>query len=205
MDSINTIQALIGEELTEDWVHLLVKAPFEHLLELLNALSPVYYDWLENEISQSEAHEGTKTTHYCIDPYPREIPWNQWAEKYKQLLLYYPSIAIPDPLAQTLHPFITLAHLFKRLGFGGFPVDEADLRQRLNDSMSVLVQLRPFLQDRSIILQPSPFVIDYEIVQSAADKDLTSMQGEMKERYYEKLYDIAESDYATFGMRWKTL
>lgn len=194
MDSVEAIENFIGEELTADWVQSLAEAPFDQIIALLDALSPVYYDWLENKIAafKSNGDSKRKQTYHCVDPYPRELSWEQWLIRFKQLLLYYPSITIPDPLAEALWPYFTQAAVL-----GSVSVNEAELRHKLKEAVGILLKLRPFVKNHGFVLLPSPFVLDYEIVQTRTREEIRMLVGEQKETYYRNLYEIAEQEYET--------
>lgn len=207
MDSIETIEDFIGEELTEDWARLLAEAPFDQIVALLNALSPAYYDWLETEIAtlegESNAESKNKQTYHCVDPYLRYSPWEQWLIRFKPMLLYYPSITIPDPLADMLWPLFMSAEVVRMINAHGYrapPIDSinvAKLRLELKEALEILVKLRPFVKDQSFVLLPHLFVHDNGIMQVRTLDEMRLLVGTQKEHDYEKLIAKYEQEFET--------
>jgi hypothetical protein len=196
MNSIEIIQNYIGEELTSEWAHRLADAPFDHIQILLfEKLYNFYIDWLESEEQRrSEEEVNEIDTFHCIDPYPDPInlAWHQQLDHYKKFLLYFPHFTIPDPLAHIIWPIAQIALVTQQFGSRYSIPNEDEFRSNIKEVFLLLSELAPFVSKGDIFLIPSPFVLDYEVVQRGANQEMQSLT----KAYYKRFYKIA-ADYKT--------
>ena len=173
---ISLIETYLGEELTAQRAADLADGPIEHSEKLAaETLIPHYYDWLESE--SNDRAQDTKPIYHAIDPYPPEGD-RASENRLKTLLLYFPHVALADPLSDVLWPAAAYAQL--RGAFEGTPRFEmrqdAETRNRLRRALLFLAHVKPFVENGDVRLVPSTFALDYSSLQNAARTEVEAFE-----------------------------
>lgn len=167
LNTIDFVKRITGHELTSIWAESFSQSNSECINDLIEQITPFYDEWLNLQIAQRVSNGNV--VYHCFDPHQHNRGWDKWLTRFKQALLYYPNVTVSDPLANVIWPVITSSRLL-----GDYPLrdrNESKLRSHIFDSLTYLAEMAPLIKDKSFELVPSPFVPDYEIVQSNANKE----------------------------------
>lgn len=154
--SLEVCEQFFGESLTDEHVSALETAPEEQLVELFSRLNDGWVAWFDRRFDKNLApdqHYFLGETLNEVEPIP--------LEKYKQLALYFPSIATPDPLEAPLWSHVQMARLLGE-------VMTNDLRADMVQGLKRLVQIAPLVNSGAVDLVPAVQVRLSEGVQDIA-------------------------------------
>lgn len=154
--SLDVIENFFGEALLEEHVAALQTAPEEQILELFSRLNDGWVAWFDERFDKGL----TPDQHYFLGE-GRDSTTILPLEKYKQLSLYFPVIAVPDPLEVVIDKHLLLA---KTLGL----VTLDSLRHDLTLGATRLMQIAPLVRAQAVALVPSAQIAATEGVQSIA-------------------------------------
>ena len=159
------LRTFTGDEFTVDVGARLADADIEHVAALVEHLARFYWDWLETE-EAARADPAAPDVFHCIEPYGPERSASENIDRYKALLLYFPHVAIPDPLGNALWPLITAGALFNEITL----TDESEpiFRARMRSAVTELAALAPLIDAGDVVMLPSTFALDYAKIQEAA-------------------------------------
>jgi hypothetical protein len=117
-DTLAAVQAFAGERLTREVARRLAQAPFDQLQILIeDYLVRVYRGW-----GEPVAEEPAEPIYYSFLPSYGLLPtWDALVNKYKALMVYFPRVALHDPVAQALATPLGLADAYARLVIMGAP------------------------------------------------------------------------------------
>lgn len=191
MDSLDIIESHIGTDLSESYAKRFLVAPASHIGDIIEKLAPYFFNWLEN--AEKGSPPPSLDLWLPIEALPLEKDWRKSLDRVRQLLLYAPKLAIPDPLAGVFWAPITAALFQSRISGGGpvsIPITD-EVRKDFVDALILLSKLRKAIKRGHVLLLPAPFCIDYESVQTAAKKELEAIDKEDRDAYYKPILDSA--------------
>lgn len=185
MNPIPIIEEYLGRELTLESAQQLASAPNDHIVGLIASLEHFYFDWLENAERDPEGKAGGYL--YCVDSAHEAGDWRTRLDECKRYLLYMPKFVVPDPLASTLKPLLTLAKLL-----GSIMIDD-NLRQDLQSALSLLAGLSIASREGEILLFPQEFAFDYTSVQEGAQRELAALEASVtRDAYYKPILETLD-------------
>lgn len=141
--SIDVVEKFFGGPLDEELFSLVAQAPDDQFVELVDLLSESWNRWLDLRIkadAMPDGHYFIGETHSGLEPLP--------LEKYKQLVMYFPSIAAPDPLEAPLATHVLMAQVFPQV------LSQA-LRQDFLKGLRRLMEVTPLVRTGAIELVPA--------------------------------------------------
>jgi hypothetical protein len=167
MNVINVVEEFYADTLTTKTASRVTKAdiPLGQLEDLLDKVISYYDPWLDHE---EQRRSGESREIFCpLDPYPQNAALDEKLKTLKALVLYFPTIAITDPIAEAIWP----VWILRRIIGGRVPFTEemeANLRADLLKALTLLATLRPFVEPGHVTLVPSAFALDDPVVQGSA-------------------------------------
>ena len=179
MNTVKVFRDYVGEDLTSATAERLASGPTEHIVDFIQRVAPHYYDWLENQEQSDD--DSAEQIFFCIDPFPRDLGWKQQLELYKKFLLYFPTFAIPDPIAAFLWPHITIASMF-----GEINVND-EFKHNFRSALLLLAEIAPAVDQNDIFPMPLSFAYDYASMQEGARNELQAIKNYGEVKYYESL------------------
>lgn len=162
VSSLDVVQNFFGQELCEAHLSALKGAPDEQIDDLFVRLNDAWVEWFERRFDKGL----TPDKHYFLGE-PRDALEPVALNKYKQLALYFPSIATRDPLEAKL-----LTHLHGAQTDGSRLRDE--LRRDLLLGIESLMQVAPLVRAGAIELIPAGQVVMSHGVQEVAQREVRS-------------------------------
>jgi hypothetical protein len=206
MNTIDVIEEYFGDELTEKTAKKIGAAPPDHIVPLVEKLDEHYERWFaaqQDANEQSAAATDTGNYFYCMEPFPPEGNGRAIASRYKKFLLYFPRLAIPDPIADVLYPPIIVAHVLNifpdQVRRGSFPWD-ARLQEDFRDAVQLLAEIAPAVKRQDLRLLPNPYLIFSELVQKAAQSELDALSRDAhRESYYRPIEEAAMNKHTMAG------
>src|SRR6185295_9381629 len=179
MNTISVFRDYVGEDLTSATAERLASGPTEHIVAFIERLAPHYYNWLENQEQNDD--DSVEQIFFCIDPFPRDLGWSLQLELYKKFLLYFPTFAIPDPIAAFLWPHITIASLFGEIDLND------EFKHNFRSALRLLAEITPAVDQNDIFLMPLSFAYDYASMQEGARNEMQAIKNYGELKYYEAL------------------
>jgi len=186
---ISALEAFLGDELTSTTAARLADAPSDQLAKLASEyLIPYYYDWLENE-TESRLNDETPIFH-CVDPYPKKSYDDRaLLNRVKALVLYFPRVAIPDPLADVLWPAAIAAQLTGLLGdMPGALGQEGPMRRQMRLALHFLADIKPLVAHDDVRVFPATFALDHPAIHDRAREEMAafrSLSADLRAKYPE--------------------
>lgn len=167
--SIDVVEKFFDGMLNQELFDLIAQAPDDQIVELVHQLSEAWNEWFEVRFdagAKPVSHYFVGETHSGLEPLP--------LEKFKQLVMYFPSIATPDPMEASLGTHLQMAQL-RGLGFTN------TLRQELLKGLERLVEVAPLVRIGAIELVPALQARLSEGVQTRARSTLAALSASAAE------------------------
>lgn len=158
--SLDVVEKFFGEPLNEEHTKALAGAPEEQVIELFGRLNDAWVAWFEERFDKGL----TPDQHYFVGEARSEaepLP----LEKYKQLALYFPVIATPDPLEAPIGSHLVTAQII------GQVIPES-LRDDMLIGLTRLVEIAPLVRAHAVALVPTVQVGLSEGVQGIARREI---------------------------------
>lgn len=166
MSAYEDLVAFVGEDLSGKVAERLSQAPLEHIAVMLEHLEEGFYNTFDDLTAQPATAERNR--YHLFEPFHQDIPMERLLANCKNLLLYYPAITVPDPLAKLLWPAIQAAAFTGELVIP----DETTFRRELHDVLAFLAAMSPLVKDGSALLVAESFFIDHPHVQAEARTEI---------------------------------
>lgn len=160
--SLDVIEEFFGQELSQAHLSVLKEAPEEQIGELFDRLNNGWVDWFDHRFDKGLAPDK----HYflgenisSVEPLPMT--------RYKQLALYFPSIATRDPLEAKLNIHVQVAQAIGQIWPG-------QLRGDLISGLEALMEIAPLIRAGAIDIVPAGQAGMSEGVQDVARREVKS-------------------------------
>lgn len=142
-NSLVELERFFGEELSQEHVDALASAPEDQLIDLFSRLADCWTNWFDERFDKGRPPDG----HYFVgERFSSVAPLP--AHVFKQLALYFPSIATPDPVEACVGAHVELA---KFLG----TVPPTKLRADMKTGVKALLEVAPLVRAGAVQLVPS--------------------------------------------------
>lgn len=158
--SLDVVRKFFGEDLNASHIDAVRGMPDEQVIELFARLNDHWVEWFANRFDKNIEPDR----HYYVGEHVSAVdllPLNT----YKQLALYFPRIAVRDPLEAGLSTHCTTAQLFGQ-------VLPAPLRADLLEGLTLLEQIAPLVRAGALDLVPTAQTNMTEGVQNLARQEL---------------------------------
>jgi hypothetical protein len=168
--SLDVVERFFGESLSQEHVQALEGAPDEQVVDLFERLNDGWLAWFDERFDKGldpDRHYFLGEADSEVEPLP--------LEKYKQLALYFPVIATPDPIEALLGSHVLTAQLI------GQVTPEA-VRADMRVGLARLVQIAPLVRAGAISLVPTVQVLLSEGVQGVARREIEARGSEPEDR-----------------------
>jgi hypothetical protein len=205
MNAIDIVEEYFGDDLTDETAEKIAAAPPDHIVPLVEKLDDHYGRWFAEQNADEEGAVGSDTGNYfyCVEPFPPEGDGRAIASRYKNFLLYFRRLAVPDPLADIFYPPILVAHLLNifpdQARRGSFPWD-ARLQDDFRDAIRLLAEIAPAVKRQDLKLLPNPYLIFNKLVQKAASSELDALSIDaLGEDYYRPIEAAAMNKHTIAG------
>jgi hypothetical protein len=138
-----------------------------------------------------------------LEPFPPEGDGRAIANRYKKFLLYFPRLAVPDPIADIFYPPLIVAHVLNsfpgQARRGTFPWNDR-VQEDFRDAIRLLAEIAPAVKRQDLRLLPNPYLIFSELVQNAATSELDALRsGAHGENYFREIETAAMNKYTIAG------
>lgn len=141
--SLDVVEEFFGQELSHAHLSALKEAPEEQIGELFERLHNGWVDWFGNRFDKGltpDKHYFLGENISSVEPLPMS--------KYKQLALYFPSIATRDPLEAKLNTHVQVARAIGQIWPG-------QLRGDLISGVEALMEIAPLVRAGAIDIVPA--------------------------------------------------
>jgi hypothetical protein len=177
MNTIQVIENYIGDVLTPKSVRRITEAPLEQIIPLIEKLDRYYEAWFEQEQADRTSSDETSTTEYF---YALELSeprgrGQAWTSHYKKFLLYFPTLAAPDPLAGVIYTPLVMALALQQPGAPTSVQWTAQNQNDFNDAVRTLAEIAPAVRGQDLRLVPDWYLFFRESVQAAARREIEAL------------------------------
>jgi hypothetical protein len=183
VNSLNVVENYIEDQLSEWWVDEIPKIDHQRLSDLVLRLGYHCDRWFSEAISTDLLVDADYFFPIRFDE--QNIPWQVQLDNAKSWLLYFPRVAVPDPVDIVAFPYYFAYSIARERGITHVPKELVDeLRPDLKAALEILIDLRPFLVSGDIALVPPSVGMD-DLVQKAAKREINTVVKSYSRKYAE--------------------
>ena len=158
--SLDVVERFFGEPLSEEHIGALKDTPDEQIIDLFGRFNDAWIGWFDDRFDKGL----TPDQHYFVGEARSEVEPLP-LEKYKQLALYFPVIATPDPMEARLGSHVLTAQMTQQ-------VLTASVRDDMLIGLTRLAQIAPLVRAQAVSLVPTVQVLLSEGVQGVARREI---------------------------------
>jgi len=191
MSSLDIIENYIGVELTESSAKHFLGTLRSHVSRVIEEAAPSFMNWMENV--EEDTFPPSRDRCLYIEALPTGKDWRGSLDHVRQLLLYAPNVAIPDPLAAMCRVPIKTALSDAEISWdepASVLITDKVVTEFV-DGLILLSKLRKAIKRGHVVLFPAPFCISNENIQRAVNQELESVDREGEDSYYEPILRFA--------------